>query len=67
MFDGKIVGILIKVVFDMEIFYGLIFWDNVFDGGGQEMVIVRQICCEWGVIVEGVVGVVSREFDLCYV
>lgn len=62
--DGQAVGIPAEATLDVEALHGPVSGDDVLDGRGQEMAIMRQAGRERGAIVEGVERSALGELDL---
>ena len=64
MFNGQAVGVPAKTTLNVEALHGPVSRDDVLDGRGQEMAVMREASRERRAIVEGVVGVSLRQLDL---
>lgn len=62
--DGETVSVPTETSFDMISLHGPITRDDVLDGRGQQVTVVRQSGREWRSIVEGVSLATLGEFNL---
>jgi hypothetical protein len=64
VFNRQSMCIPAKSSFDMEAFHRPVSGNNVLDGGGEEMTIMRETCCKWRSIVECIWFAALRQLDL---